>query len=205
MANAINTLFPPIVSTFMPAIKEGESVKVYFSYSPFSGKEDAQVVQVSVVNQKSNQNALVDTTGVLFFASAEGSYSRKVQYDEGQQLFYIELKSSDFIDEKIIPEQYYKIQLRLDSSEAALNFCNDSEGSKSDYLTTAIKNGTLSEWSTVCLVKSIYSPKITLNLFTDETGTEDLNPSFYEGIVPLVGSVFYAGESSSEKNTKPFN
>lgn len=203
MANAINTLFPPVVSTFMPAIKEGESVKVYFSYSPFIKRNDSKAVQVSVVNQKNNQNALVDTTGVLFFASEEatGNDYRKVQYDKDQQCFYIELDPTDFLNETLIPEQYYKVQLRLDSSDLALPFCKkDSEGNKSDYLIEAIRNGTLSEWSSVCLIRSIYSPTITLNLFTDPQGEKnEKSPSFYEGIVPLAGTIFYSNDKSSEK------
>ena len=207
MANLINTLFPPIVSTFMPAF-EGESVKIYFSYSPFSTKDSANILQVSIVNQKNNQNALVDTTGVLFFSCVDQESYSCVKYDKEKQLYYVEVFESQ-IKNGFLPEQYYKVQLRLDSGnlENALSFCkvtiSDKEiPQKTTYLTAAVSSGTLSEWSSVCLIKKIYSPVLKINLFTDELGNnlQDL-PSFYEGYIPLIGSVLYkeSNGKSSEK------
>lgn len=198
MANVLNTLFPPVVSTFMPAFKEGESAKIYFSFSPLSNPEAVEVIQVSVVDQRNNQNALVDTTGLLFFSvkEEESLDLRSIKYDELRQMYFFEIQESDLQGGKFLPEQYYKVQLRFDISKDAKNFCKTDVdiGLKENYLTSAIQKGFLSEWSSVCLIKAIYTPSLQLSFF-------DVNEvsSFYEGNLPIIGSVVFSGETSSEK------
>lgn len=198
MANVLNTLFPPVVSTFMPAFKEGEPAKVYFSFSPLSNSEAVEVIQVSVVDQRNNQNALVDTTGLLFFSAKkeESPDIRSIKYDELRQMYFFEIQESDLQGGKFLPEQYYKVQLRFDISKDAKNFCKTDVdiGLKENYLISAIQKGVLSEWSSVCLIKAIYTPSLQLSFF-------DVNEvsSFYEGNLPIIGSVVFSGETSSEK------
>lgn len=198
MANMLNTLFPPVVSTFMPAFKEGESAKVYFSFSPLSNPEVVEVIQVSVVDQRNNQNALVDTTGLLFFSAKkeESSDIRSIKYDELRQMYFFEIEESDLQGGKFLPEQYYKVQLRFDTSKDAKDFCKKdvNTGSKENYLISAIQKGSLSEWSSVCLIKAIYTPSLQLSFFNVNEVS-----SFYEGNLPVIGSVIFSGETSSER------
>ena len=59
MANIINTLYPPLIDTFMPAFPYNEKVTVYFSISPYNSSNNITYVHVTLVNQKTNQNVLV--------------------------------------------------------------------------------------------------------------------------------------------------
>ena len=130
-------------------------------------------------------------------------YTKAIENKWSLKFFESQIKNG------FLPEQYYKVQLRLDSGnlENALSFCkvtisNKDILQKTTYLTAAVSNGTLSEWSSVCLIKKIYSPVLKINLFTDELGNilQD-PPSFYEGYIPLIGSVLYSRSNgkSSEK------
>ena len=219
MANVINTLFPPVVASFMPAFRcAKDNPRIYFNYSAFSTGDDPVLLQISVVNQKNNQNALKTSSGVLFYSIKEQSRANdlSVHFDKSREMHYIEIPVSLMKDELFLPNQFYKIQMRLDrtSKEEYENFVGksfydnfikiystNSEDNQVDaesalnkdkikYLTYGINHGNFSEWSTVCLIKGIDEPKIFLQLFDRGANSEDVG--FSLGMIPISGRVrFY--------------
>jgi hypothetical protein len=65
MATVLSTLYPPLIDTFMPAFPYNESAKVEFSISPYNSINSIKYLHVSLVNQKTNQNAFEGSMGAL--------------------------------------------------------------------------------------------------------------------------------------------
>lgn len=65
MATVLNTLYPPLIDTFMPAFKNNGNGKVTFSLSPYNVAGDIKKIHVSLVNQKSNLNAIAANSAAV--------------------------------------------------------------------------------------------------------------------------------------------
>jgi hypothetical protein len=63
MATVLNTLYPPLVDTFMPAFPYTESAVVHFTISPYNSSYDIKYLHVTLVNQKTNRNAFGTDVG----------------------------------------------------------------------------------------------------------------------------------------------
>ena len=65
MANTlVNTLYPPQVETFQPAFKYTDDALVSFGISPYNAASDIQCAQISVVDQRNNENVLDADVGL---------------------------------------------------------------------------------------------------------------------------------------------
>lgn len=167
---AINTLYPPIVDTYMPAFKVNEAgegiCRIYFAISKYNelataaevpGTNDAKIrsIWVSVVNQFTNFSVVDDTidgyaSGLIYFP-----YSN-IQIDEGKagdHKYYIEVNSALLKDKKWERGQSYKIQLRFCSKSIIENTMSWPVNNSSSF----------SEWSTITLVQGVIEPTIQLN------------------------------------------
>ena len=102
MANVLNTLYPPQVSTFMNAFVNTENAKVYFSLSPYNSSTDIKRVHISVVNQLNNENALNLETGIII--------SEGLNYDTKRGLYRIEIPYTSIIGGSFNINQFYKVQ-----------------------------------------------------------------------------------------------
>lgn len=141
------SLFPPIVSSSMPAFIYTEGCRIYFSLSSYNTQADIKHVQVSVRYQTTNQNALNKT----LYTNAIKITELLVDEDKAtEDRFYIELNPSDLEDRIFHTGINYKVQLRF--SEVAAPSTNPSAGWFSSNLTN------FSEWSTVCLIRGIEDP-----------------------------------------------
>jgi hypothetical protein len=57
MATIVNTLYPPLMETFMPAFPYNQTyIKVNFSFSPYNDLSQIKKVHVSLVNQRTNES-----------------------------------------------------------------------------------------------------------------------------------------------------
>ena len=90
MPSVVNTLFPPIISTFQPAFINTTDPKIYFTYSPLSDIKLIKKVHLSLVNQVNNENALSNPTGVLIY-EVNGEAQNSVGYDTEKGMYYVEL------------------------------------------------------------------------------------------------------------------
>ena len=107
-----SNLYPPIIDAFMPAFT-GNECNIYFSLSDFNTISDIQtnMIQVTVCNQKSNQNSLKSPTGIKF-------YTLQIDPEDGR--YFIKVLSTYLVDDNgFVKDQYYKVQIRFTAESAA--------------------------------------------------------------------------------------
>ena len=205
MATVASTLYPPQVETFMPAFIYTDAVKVYFSISTFNTVTDIRKIHISVVDQKTNKNALRNPLGFIFKDFQKTISKNK---DESTGLYYVEISPNELatavtdtdengnVTVKTGNEwninQFYKIQLRFDQHEQAVGETVLESMSVSDQAKYLNENGgEFSEWSSVCLIRPIAIPDITLTSMEQNTTGEDA-PAYNKGFVPIVGQLTFS-------------
>ena len=176
MAGIVNTLYPPVLDTYMPSFirnkNEKNGCRVYFTLSDYNSAESIKQVQISVRNQYTNESVLTDPTGILLAYPS---------FDEEEKKYYVIIPDNAIANTGFETDQYYKVQLRFSSEiYPGTNLTEDWLILNKDYF---------SEWSRVCLIKAIDRPKLQLRGFSNKT------VSFTTSTVDLVGSLtFYNGE-----------
>lgn len=187
--NAITTLYPPQISTFMPAFVNTTDAVVYFSLSSFNSSSEIQRVHVSLVNQLNNENALNNVSGILI---------SPLRYDTASGMYYVVIPVTSIAGNQFNINQFYKVQLRFDS------FVETPD----DTVPTDDKNLTMylldhqqyfSEWSSVCLLRPILQPTIRLKTFDTYEGENTI--SFNKGIIPIAGKLYFGDNSVVETET----
>ena len=116
-----NNLFPPIVSTYMPAFLIGsgnilkDTCRVYFSLSNFNSKADIKNVQVTVSNQNTNLSMLNPSKYPceIMITTLQEDITR-----ETIDRYYIDIKKEDMVNETFEINQYYKVQIRFTGKNA---------------------------------------------------------------------------------------
>lgn len=184
MASLIGTLYPPVIDTFMPAfIYNAKAVRVYYSLPAYGNLNSINWLHVTVTDQKTNQNALINKAGLY-------TVQNPLQYfDTEKQQYYIEIPSTN-IEGGFKPDQFYKVQLRFDCSPGGAT----PDGIKAEaiainsYVMDIDNQAYFSEWSTVCLIRPIYQPKIELVNFSDDA---DSATSVTLGILPISGRLVF--------------
>ena len=193
MATTIN-LYPPIVETYAPAFLIGSGTdkdicRVYFSLSMFNTTAEIANVQVSVRNQYTNLSVLSKTkypSEIMIVALQEDATRTS------DDRYYIEIKKTDIQGGDFEINQYYKVQLRFTQNhEDVLPVPTD--GKLDGWLAANINY--FSEWSTVCLVRGISAPILSVSGFTIEDGNiswANYNPIIY-------GALSFADAAETEK------
>jgi len=201
MATVLNTLYPPLIETFMPAFPyEGPAV-VNFSISSYNEQNSFKKIHISLSKQKTNNSVLKNTT------DAESSFkvfnniwilnvgdSTYVKTQDGIN-YTVEIPSSILNTDtsEFVIDDYYKVQIRLDNSPLTPVNAN--------YLSS--QRPWFSEWSSVCLIKAI--PKISLEMsdfqkveiLESQSIDQKLVRTVQKGIIPIVGRLQY---ETSKKN-----
>ena len=168
MASVIegNNLYPPIIEDYMPAFVN--SLIINFNISPFNTADQFNLetgIQISIRDQKTNKSVLNPAYApneILFV----GATINNISFGSGG-----ENKISFSADElkKILREDhfklnsYYKIQIRF--TKAGI-FPPNSFTNQASWLAANINNFT--EWSTVCLIRRISEPILTINNYNEE-------------------------------------
>lgn len=94
MATILNTTYPPIVDSFMPAFLYTKNAKIFFSISAFTSIDDIDLVHVAISNQKNNKNMLRGTTSTGIDAKPSIlpiKVAEEVGFDEERGQYYIEI------------------------------------------------------------------------------------------------------------------
>ena len=65
MATVVSTIYPPLVETFMPAFPYEGPAEVTFSISPYNTAANIQRIHVSLVNQRTNQSAFINSQNAM--------------------------------------------------------------------------------------------------------------------------------------------
>ena len=187
MANVLNTLYPPTISTFLPAFVNTSSAIIYFSLSPYNSSSEIKRVHVSLTNQLNNETAFNNLNGIIF----------KDLKQDSSGMYYIEIAPGDLKNNTFNINQFYKVQLRFDSYDGDNTSLITTEAGVTQYLLEY--QNYFSEWSTVCLIKPILQPNIQLKPFDLYTG--ETPQSFNKGIISISGKLFFGDGSVTETET----
>ena len=192
MAVNIN-LYPPVMDTYTPAFLVGSSdiqkntCRVYFSISLYNSLNDIKNAQVIVANQNTNLSVLDKSKYPceIMLTDIKTDLTR-VSDDK----YYIEIKTSD-IEEGFQINQYYKVQIRFTAAGAA-DVSLDTPQAIDSWLAANLSN--FSEWSTVCLVRGISVPSLSISGFdiSADTTLWSLNN------VDVVGKLTYADSAETD-------
>lgn len=161
-----NNLYPPVIDSYVPAFLADTSIcKVYFALSNFNKQADIKNVQVVITNQNTNTTVL-DTTKY-----PAGIMLTSLQVDStrtGDDRYYIQINGSDLASGAFLINQYYKVQIRFTGTNAA-DVSLTAPQAISTWLAANLNY--FSEWSTVCLIRGISTPVLSIQGF-DTLGTE---------------------------------
>lgn len=155
-----NSLYPPILKTYMPAFVtdssniEDTTCRVYFSLSQFNKEQEIANVQVTIRDQNTNKSMLNKTNypSEVKIASLQKDISRTVDK------FYIEIPEADIQNGWEI-NKYYRIQIRFTDQEAEVL----PPGTSKIDAWLASNYEHFSEWSKVCLVRAISTPTLEIS------------------------------------------
>jgi hypothetical protein len=197
MAGIGNNLYPPIISTFMPAFQRDGICKVYFSLSSYNDKEDISSVQIVISNQNTNLTALSTKK-----YPAGIKITSDLNIDEsvnGDDKYYVEISAEDLESGIFELNQFYKVQIRF----TGVNASTLNDNSKiAAWLTN--NQSFFSEWSTVCLIKGIEKPTIYLKGFEDITSSTN-KTVFTSEVLELVGSMYFEENTDEKEYLKYYN
>jgi len=182
-------LYPPLVSDTIPSFIRTKTCKIYFSLSVYNSPNDIQNVQISLINQQTNASAFktslypsgIKLTDMIYDSDAKGDYN-----------YYIQIPTSDLINEEFELNQFYKVQMRFTSKSAATPPSNGTE------LATWLYNNMqyFSEWSKVCLIKGIEQPHISIRGFDDTENNQET--VLTSPMVEIIGELAYANNNLEE-------
>lgn len=190
-----NNLYPAIVDTYMPAFladsgsPQKDVCRVYFSLSSFNTIDDIKNVQVTVRNQATNLSVLNPVTYPCEIMLTTLKVDNTRLTDDK---YFFEINKSDMVNNTFELNQYYKVQCRFTSKNASNVNVSKKPQNIDGWLAANINN--FSEWSTVCLIRGISTPTLSVNGFdasSDMTYWEDSN-------VDILGQLTFADAAESE-------
>ena len=198
MATLENNLYPPIVSDFQPAFDRKTSCKIYFSLSKYNNLDDIKNVQISVINQKTNMSALNTTkypSGIKIAtinqdSSVNTEYKYYIQLTVASTASNSDVAATDTDSTGYFKiNQYYMVQMRFTHNDAP-----DPPSTGVGLDTWLFDNKDyFSEWSTICLIKGIDPPLISIaNL--NSSGTTSLTSPLSE----IAGRLYYQNSQETE-------
>lgn len=159
------TITPPIVPDMEPAFLKHTVCKIYFSFSAYNVKGDIKNIQVSVVNQQTNESVLKSDypAGIKIISGwstdsdePDNTIHQRTNFNDNYP-YYINLYPED-LTEGFESNTIYKVQLRFTHMEA-----QDPPDGKATAQWINDNLNYFSEWSKVCLIKGISQPTISIN------------------------------------------
>lgn len=189
MANLNITLYPPQIPTYQNAFVLTSKCRIYFSLSIYNSYKDIQNnAQVTVSNQNTNQSVLSLTK----YPNEIKLCDVKIDNTKSSDKYYIEIEPEDLQDGFQI-NQYYKVQIRFTSSDAPTP---PDSAAIDKWLVDNVDY--FSEWSTVCLVRAISQPILTLQNLSSSSGEEGSNIAISTNTLDIVGSLTFQDSQESD-------
>lgn len=184
-----NNLYPGVIDTYMPAFLVSDKIcKVYFSLSDYNSETDIKNVQVTVAHQKMNNTALSSTKypSQIMLTTLKKDTNRP-----GDDKYYIEIKNTDLEGGNFYIDQFYKVQIRFTGTGAAAQSLTTPQAID----TWLIANQQyFSEWSSVCLIRGISKPSLSILGF----GDPDIEVTWSASNIQLIGKLDFADENETE-------
>lgn len=184
-----NNLYPPIIDSYMPAFLADSGIcKIYFSLSNFNKQNDIENVQVAIFNQNTNSSVLNKTK---YPSEIMLTTLSKDENKIGDDCYYIQINASDLMSGAFLINQYYKVQIRFTGTSAAAISLSTPQ-SINAWL--AANQQYFSEWSTICLIRGISTPVLSIKGF-DSLGTEVV---WNTENIKLIGKIDFADYTETE-------
>lgn len=185
---AVNTnIFPPAITTYMPAFVIGNSCRIYFSITAYNNIDDLKnFVQVTIVNQNTNKTVLNSTKYPCEIMLK--TFLEDISIDTDYK-YYIDIANND-IQGGFNNNQYYKVQLRF-TAAAATNPPSGATQAIDSWLAANLEY--FSEWSSVCLIRGISQPILELSNFDLEEAV-----SWPSTNVDIVGKLVFADSAEQD-------
>lgn len=189
MANLNITLYPPQIPTYQNAFVLTSKCRIYFSLSIYNSYKDIQNnAQVTVSNQNTNQSVLSLTK----YPNEIKLCDVKIDNTKSSDKYYIEIEPEDLQDGFQI-NQYYKVQIRFTSADAPTP---PDSAAIDKWLVDNVDY--FSEWSTVCLVRAISQPILTLQNLSSSSGEEGPSVGITTNTLDIVGSLTFKDSQESD-------
>lgn len=189
MANLNITLYPPQIPTYQNAFVLTSKCRIYFSLSIYNSYKDIQNnAQVTVSNQNTNQSVLSLTK----YPNEIKLCDVKIDNTKSSDKYYIEIEPEDLQNGFQI-NQYYKVQIRFTSADAPTP---PDSAAIDKWLVDNVDY--FSEWSTVCLVRAISQPILTLQNLSSSSGEEGSNIAISTNTLDIVGSLTFQDSQESD-------
>ena len=189
MANLNITLYPPQIPTYQNAFVLTSKCRIYFSLSIYNNYKDIQNnAQVTVSNQNTNQSVLSLTK----YPNEIKLCDVKIDNTKSSDKYYIEIEPEDLQNGFQI-NQYYKVQIRFTSADAPTP---PDSAAIDKWLVDNVDY--FSEWSTVCLVRAISQPILTLQNLSSSSGEEGSNIAISTNTLDIVGSLTFQDSHESD-------
>lgn len=168
--------------------------RVYFALSPYNVLSEIQNAQVVVRNQLTNRSVLHKTKYPSeIMLKAINTDTSKDTADK----YYIEIKPEDLENNNFTIDQYYKVQIRFTSiyaEDPGIDLTDPGAIQPIDsWLTRNLRY--FSEWSSVCLIRGISVPTISVKDFNNVMPTE-----VYDTVnnTQVIGAISFADENETE-------
>lgn len=189
MANLNITLYPPQIPTYQNAFVLTSKCRIYFSLSIYNSYKDIQNnAQVTVSNQNTNQSVLSLTK----YPNEIKLCDVKIDNTKSSDKYYIEIEPEDLQNGFQI-NQYYKVQIRFTSADAPTP---PDSAAIDKWLVDNVDY--FSEWSTVCLVRAISQPILTLQNLSSSSEDEGSNIAITTNTLDIVGSLTFQDSHESD-------
>lgn len=189
MANLNITLYPPQIPTYQNAFVLTSKCRIYFSLSIYNSYKDIQNnAQVTVSNQNTNQSVL----SLIKYPNEIKLCDVKIDNTKSSDKYYIEIEPEDLQNGFQI-NQYYKVQIRFTSADAPTP---PDSAAIDKWLVDNVDY--FSEWSTVCLVRAISQPILTLQNLSSSSEEEGSNIAISTNTLDIVGSLTFQDSQESD-------
>ena len=191
-----SNLYPPLINDTLPSFIRTKTCRIYFSLSNYNSATDIKNVQISLINQRTNQSAFDTIKYPSGIKIASMIYDSNIQNDFN---YYVEIPVKDLAEGVFGLNQFYKVQLRFTSKSAS------DPPSLGKGLATWLYNNMqyFSEWSKVCLIKGIEQPIITIRGFDNTEANQET--ILTNAIIDIIGQMHYKNGVAEKEYLKHYN
>lgn len=168
--------------------------RVYFMLSPYNSLSQIQNAQVTVRSQLNNSTVLHPDkypTEIML---------KPILIDENRKTedkYYIEIRPEDLVNCNFVVDQFYKVQIRFTSSDTENPGIDLTDKDVIQVIDSWLSKNldTFSEWSTVCLIRGISIPELTVQDFDMGSATD-----IYDTVIntQIIGQLTFADENETE-------
>lgn len=168
--------------------------RVYFMLSPYNILSQIQNAQVTVKSQLTNNTVLHPDkypTEIMLKPILVDANRRT------EDKYYIEIRPEDLVNCNFVVDQFYKVQIRftsVDTEDPGIDL-TDSDAVQAIDSWLSRNLNYFSEWSTVCLIRGISVPTLSIQDFDIGSATD-----IYDTVIntQVIGQLTFADENETE-------